>query len=127
MERIEDRERKIAQENETIEVTRRELEAASKRNEEKTSQIDAKLAEWQKDREEKVTHIPRELLKPYEKVRQARNGIGVAAIKNNACQGCFMELPPQVISETKLGHRLVTCENCNRLLYIDNETSINNP
>jgi len=119
MEKIEDNERSLIEQDKIIQVKRKELEEITKKNEERIVQIDARLAEWQKDKEEKSSHISENILKRYERVRQARNGTALAMIKNDTCQGCFMELPPQVISETRLGHRLVTCENCNRLLYID--------
>jgi len=119
MEKIEDNERKSVEQDKIVEAKRKELEETSKKNVEKIAQIDAKLAEWQKDREEKSSNIPKNILKQYDRVRRARNGTALAMIKNNACQGCFMELPPQVISETKLGQRLVVCENCNRLLYFN--------
>ena len=124
MEKIEDNERKSVEQDKIVEAKRKELEETFKKNAEKIDLIDAKLAEWQKDREEKSSNIPKNILKQYDRVRQARNGTALAQIKNNACQGCFMELPPQVISETKLGQRMVACDNCNRLLYFDNETSI---
>lgn len=119
MEKIEDNERKSVEQDKIVEAKRKELEETFKKNAEKIDLIDAKLAEWQKDREEKSSNIPKNILKQYDRVRQARNGTALALIKNNACQGCFMELPPQVISETKLGQRLVVCENCNRLLYFN--------
>ena len=124
MEKIEDNEKKSVEQDKIVQAKRKELEETSKKNAERIALIDAKLAEWQKDREEKSSNIPKNILKQYDRVRQARNGTALAQIKNNACQGCFMELPPQVISETKLGQRMVACDNCNRLLYFDNETSI---
>lgn len=119
MEKIEDKEKKLAEENKVIQIRRKELEEASKRNEGKIAQIDEKLKDLQKDRDEKLSRVPGEIFNQYERIRMARNGIGIVAIRNNACQGCYMELPPQVISETKLGQRLITCESCNRILYLD--------
>jgi predicted nucleic acid-binding Zn-ribbon protein len=119
MEKIEDSQLRIAEDNKLLEESRKKADEASKENEKKLSRIDAELKQRQKEREEKSSHIPQELLNRYERVRRGRNGIGIVAIKNDACQGCFMELPPQVISETKLGQRLITCENCNRLLYLE--------
>jgi predicted nucleic acid-binding Zn-ribbon protein len=101
MEKIEEREKDIALQNSFLEKRHKELD------------------ELQRDRDEKVPHIPKDLLNQYEKIKKGRDGIGIVAIRNNACQGCYMELPPQVISETKLDQRLITCENCNRILYFD--------
>jgi len=37
---------------------------------------------------------------------------------NGACQGCNMNVPPQVINEVKMKNELIICENCSRILYI---------
>ena len=119
MERIEEKEKKLVEKDKALEAGRKALEETTKKNKEKIALIDEKLTEWQKDKEEKSSHISASILKQYERVRHARNGTALALIKNNTCQGCFLKLPPQVISETKLGQRLITCENCNRLLYVN--------
>ena len=119
MEKSDEVEKKLASGNDLIREKQEQLEEARKSNEEETARINGKLQEWEKKREEKVAHIPAELLSRYERIRRGRNGLGLVLVKNNACQGCFMELPPQVISEIKLGQRLIVCENCNRLLYLE--------
>jgi predicted nucleic acid-binding Zn-ribbon protein len=119
MEKIEDKEKKLAEENKAVQIKRRELEEATEMTEGKLAEIEEKLKELQKDRGEKLSRVPGEIFNQYERIRRARNGIGIVAIRNNACQGCYMELPPQVINETKLGERLITCESCNRILYLD--------
>lgn len=119
MEKIEDKEKRLAEEERLLSAKRMELEDVIIRNKKRLAEIEEKLNEENKEREKRVFHIPKELLGRYERVRDARGGVGIAAIKSNSCQGCFMGLPPQVISEAKLGQRVITCENCNRLLYLD--------
>ena len=119
MEKSDELEKEVASGTELIRVKQEELEKARKSNEEEIARINGELQAWEKKREEKASHIPAELLTRYERIRRGRNGLGLVLVKNNACQGCFMELPPQVISEIKLGQRLIVCENCNRLLYLE--------
>jgi predicted nucleic acid-binding Zn-ribbon protein len=41
----------------------------------------------------------------------------VAEARNGSCSACFMSLRPQVMSEVRLGEEIITCDNCNRILY----------
>ena len=60
--------------------------------------------------------LDRNLLKRYEKIRSARDGIAVVAIQGENCGGCFTTIPPQVINEAKKGDRILTCESCGRII-----------
>ena len=61
------------------------------------------------------------VLAHYEKVLTGRDGVALAAVKGKSCQGCFMNLPPQVINEIKMKDKMITCDSCARILYIENE------
>jgi RNase P subunit RPR2 len=41
----------------------------------------------------------------------------MAEARNGSCTACFMALRPQVMSEVRRGDEIITCENCNRILY----------
>jgi predicted nucleic acid-binding Zn-ribbon protein len=43
----------------------------------------------------------------------------VVPIAGDSCQGCFRILPPQVINEVRMKTELVVCENCTRILYVE--------
>ena len=47
-----------------------------------------------------------------------QHGIAVAEVKNGACGSCSMKLRPQMVVDIKVGNQILTCENCNRILYI---------
>jgi len=66
------------------------------------------------------TGIKPVVLSLYERILENRGELALVAIKNDVCCGCFMGIRPQVINEIRLG-KLVTCENCSRILYIENE------
>ncbi len=57
-----------------------------------------------------------QIIAMYEKVRKARDGMGVAAIKNGVCGGCYSYIPPQKIVEIKRMKKIYTCEFCGRIL-----------
>ena len=64
-------------------------------------------------------NIKSSYLDAYEKLRIARNGIGMASIIGRACGGCYSELPPQTIIEIKENNKIITCPNCSLLQFWD--------
>jgi predicted nucleic acid-binding Zn-ribbon protein len=50
-------------------------------------------------------------------VARIRDGVAVAEARNGACMACFMALRPQVMAEVRRGEEIITCDNCNRILY----------
>jgi len=55
-------------------------------------------------------------LDKYERIREKRGGIAVVPIKGSVCSGCHTFLPPQFVSEIRKGQRILTCEQCGRIL-----------
>ncbi len=45
------------------------------------------------------------------------DGVAVAEARNGACMACFMALRPQAMAQVRRGEEVVTCDNCNRILY----------
>jgi predicted nucleic acid-binding Zn-ribbon protein len=53
----------------------------------------------------------------YERLRNARNGIAVAEVRDGSCSACNVRLRPQVYYEIRTNDVIHTCENCVRILY----------
>lgn len=67
--------------------------------------------------------IPLQVFKKYEFLREKSRGIAVCQAKNEACDGCFMNLPPQLYNLILKGDNLYNCPYCQRfLVYIKEET-----
>jgi hypothetical protein len=43
----------------------------------------------------------------------------MVSARNETCQGCFVNVPPQMFIEVQKNNSLVRCPNCNRILYWD--------
>lgn len=62
--------------------------------------------------------LPKNLATVYDRLAQrSRDGIAVAEVVNSSCSACFMALRPQVLMEIKMSDKIITCENCTRILY----------
>jgi len=96
-------------------------------NEEKTTieseikKIEEELAQLDFKRKQVTANVDPKILSRYERVLKSKDSIAIVPVKDGACQGCFMSLPPQVINEIKMKDRFVSCEVCTRILYIEDE------
>lgn len=86
------------------------------------TEIAAHRKEFEKEskkRQEVFVTLPANLASIYNRLAQrSRDGIAVAEVKNGACSACFMSLRPQMQAEVRKGNKIITCENCTRILYI---------
>lgn len=46
-----------------------------------------------------------------------RYGNAIVPVVNNTCQGCYLVLPTQMISDDEKNQSVVTCPSCGRILY----------
>jgi hypothetical protein len=72
----------------------------------------------QMDRRERVAkQLESKLLKLYDTLREKRHGVSVVNVVGETCQGCFVNVPPQMFIEVQRNNALIRCPNCNRILY----------
>ena len=84
----------------------------------RSEEITGRLSQLEAQRKQIIPDIDPKMLQEYEKILHSRNGLALAAVKNNSCGGCHMLVPPQVINLIKMYEHIITCEVCNRILYI---------
>ncbi|HUS09868.1 MAG TPA: C4-type zinc ribbon domain-containing protein [Pyrinomonadaceae bacterium] len=93
-------------------------EARLREFDEETSQQAEKLASSRTERERLVAALPKAMGALYVRISaRIRDGVAVAEARNGACMACFMALRPQAMAQVRRGDEVVTCENCNRILY----------
>ena len=76
--------------------------------------------EWKRrmERREVLTkQIESSLFKLYNTLKEKRQGISVVRVKQETCQGCFVNIPPQMFIEVQKNNAIIRCPNCNRILY----------
>jgi uncharacterized protein len=64
--------------------------------------------------------IPPEILRKYEQIKGAGRGVAVVEVWKEVCEGCHMSIPPQLYNEVQKSMTLITCPNCNRIIYWEN-------
>ena len=106
------------QEKQRLEEEEKLFLEQKKKIEDRIKEIDERLSQLGGQRAELTPDIEPKILSQYERVLHNRDGLAIVDVKDNTCQGCNMFVPPQVINLIKMYERIVTCEVCNRMLYI---------
>jgi len=77
-----------------------------------------KVAASRSERERLLNALPKSMASLYGRISaRIRDGVAVAEARNGACMACFMALRPQAMAQVRRGEEVVTCDNCNRILY----------
>jgi hypothetical protein len=82
------------------------------------TQIQDRLNQLNAQRKQSLANIDPKILAEYERILHSRAGLAIVVAKDNSCGGCHMLVPPQVINLIKMYEHIITCEVCNRILYI---------
>jgi predicted nucleic acid-binding Zn-ribbon protein len=59
------------------------------------------------------------LMTRYEAIRKSKQGVGISKIEGGLCGGCHTQLPTALITSVERTEAVETCENCGRLLCVD--------
>jgi predicted nucleic acid-binding Zn-ribbon protein len=80
------------------------------------SEIEGKIAELRTERDQLAAQVKPEVLKRYGSIRM-RRGLAVVSVRNGTCQGCNMNIPPQLYNVLQRGQTIETCPSCHRIIY----------
>ena len=88
-----------------------------KQNEAEVAKIDEALGGIEKERQKIATRVEPVVLTLYQKLIATKAGVAIAEARGESCSGCYMSIPPQVYVNVKKNASVITCPNCNRILY----------
>jgi predicted nucleic acid-binding Zn-ribbon protein len=111
-------EQEIVKEKESLHADKIKTDGEVHEIEQRVDSLKEELKSIETQRAEVARGVEKNLLLRYERVLVNKNGRALAGVLNDSCGGCNMALPPQVINEIRLSEKIITCENCQRILYI---------
>jgi predicted nucleic acid-binding Zn-ribbon protein len=118
MEALEKAEASLTERAEEISSLNSDREAKLQAFDMETQQQADKLAQNRAERERLIAALPKAMGALYMRISaRIRDGVAVAEARNGACMACFMALRPQAMAQVRRGEEVVTCDNCNRILY----------
>ncbi len=121
MDEIDELKKDLSKREKEMGSTLEKIEGERKKLQEKTAQGEKAWSERVERRELLSKQIESKLVKLYGTLKEKRQGVGVVSVKNETCQGCFLNVPPQMFIEVQKNNALVRCPHCNRILYWDGD------
>ncbi|TRZ49164.1 hypothetical protein D4Q80_02465 [bacterium] len=110
-------------EKQALQQEEKKFNDEKKKIQDRVKEIDDRLAQLDAQRNQVIPIIDKKIISQYERILTNRDGLAIVGVKDNSCQGCNMFVPPQVINLIKMYERIITCEVCNRMLYVTDEPS----
>ncbi|MFH1269817.1 MAG: C4-type zinc ribbon domain-containing protein [Candidatus Omnitrophota bacterium] len=110
----------IAQEKQRLQEEGNTAQGKKKVMQDRIKEIDDRIAQLEAQRNQVIPNLDKKILSQYNRILLNRDGLAIVSVKDNSCGGCNMFVPPQVINLIRMYERIITCEVCNRMLYIEN-------
>lgn len=118
MENLEKAEAALNERADEIATLNSDRESRLKSFDEETKTQSEQLKAAQSERDQLFSGLPKALSSQYTRIStRIRDGVAVAEARNGACTACFMALRPQIMAQVRRGMELITCDNCNRILF----------
>jgi uncharacterized protein len=84
---------------------------------ERITGIDRAVSEAVTRRQSIASQVARDLISRYELIFSRRGGTAVVEVAGGICQGCYMNIPPQLWNEIIKSEKVNLCPSCQRILY----------
>lgn len=94
-----------------------ELKAAQGRAAEERQKIDAERRGLEEERAGIVAKLGPEARDLYTRIIERVGDTATAEVIDENCQGCFMKVRPEQLSQLRARNQLITCFTCGRILY----------
>ena len=109
---LEEVEKLLQDVTQTLEREKGELEALSVKLADEVAQIEQEKQGLIASLEKRVHHR-------YSMLKSSMKLVVVATVQGETCQGCQLQIPPQLVASVKRADDLLTCPYCHRILYYE--------
>jgi predicted nucleic acid-binding Zn-ribbon protein len=93
------------------------IQAEQKQGEAEVARIEQELKGVEQERQKVASRVQPVVLTLYQKLLATKAGVAITEARGESCTGCYMSIPPQVYVNVKKNESIITCPNCNRILY----------
>lgn len=120
MEEIDKRKAGLKTKEQDLEVYRSKYERDKNDFERALAATDSELSECQTRNVDIRKRIEGDNLRRYEIIKARNNGLAVVSVWKEVCHGCHMNIPPQLYNQLLTVSSILSCPNCNRIMYPEN-------
>lgn len=94
-----------------------ELDVKREGLQERMDKSAAKLVGLEKTRSTTGSGVPQPVFMRYEFIRRRLDHPVIVPVQAGICSGCHIAIPPQAFIELQRGQQILSCPNCQRLIY----------
>lgn len=117
MEKIEQREREVAEAAKRTREAINALDQARKAIDEREAKLKATLEDLKASHGQLQAAVDEAALTRYQRIRKMKGSNAVVGIEHAACGGCHMRLPTQILLSCQAHQEMIFCPSCGRILY----------
>ncbi|MFK4764869.1 MULTISPECIES: zinc ribbon domain-containing protein [Desulfobaculum] len=99
---------------------KKQLDENSTTLKKRTTAAKKRLNKLQKDRAAACEVVPPRVLGRYEFIRARISHPVIVPVDEAVCSGCHILIPPQAFNDLQKGEQIMSCPNCQRLVYWTN-------
>lgn len=107
----------VKKDEEIMKQRKNNYEQEKKALENDLNAVDSDMVILEQKRTELQQNVSTDLMARYERIKKRNKGIGVTSVWKAVCNGCHMNIPPQLYNEVQRSEELFSCPNCNRIIY----------
>ncbi len=109
----------LAEIDKEYDAIKEELDSKSSALEETLAYGNDQLAVLDKKRASASSGIPKPIFMRYEFIRKRLEHPVIVSVDDGICSGCNIAIPPQTYIELQQGQQILSCPNCQRLIFWD--------
>lgn len=109
----------VATETSVMEERRKNYQQETNLIDEEFNSIDSRLQDKAHEQDALRALIGSAFIKKFDLIRGRRNGRAVVAVRNEVCEGCHMNIPPQMFNDLIRSEELMLCPHCTRIIYCE--------
>ena len=117
LESMDDTEGDIAKKNKAYLDYSHKVNKEKKHLQQESDHGEKKLSQLEDDWKRISKMIDSDLLRKYQGVKEQVGRVTIVAVQNAVCQGCNLNIPPQMYNELQRFESLMFCPHCQRLIY----------
>ncbi|MXX10596.1 MAG: hypothetical protein F4201_08915 [Nitrospira sp. SB0677_bin_15] len=96
----------------TLEREKSELEALS-------AKLADEVAQIEQEKQDLIASLEKQVHHRYSMLKSSMKLVVVATVRGETCQGCQLQIPPQLVASVKRADDLLTCPYCHCILYYE--------
>jgi predicted nucleic acid-binding Zn-ribbon protein len=96
---------------------KKELEAMLAVHATEKTTLEAKVAALAAERAQVAAGLDKPTFAKYEQLLKGRRGVAIARMEGELCTACHIAMRPAVAAKVRKNEELLTCDNCQRILY----------